>query len=272
MTQKPKEANPETAEFLGSVQMDGVEETETIETSPELEGQLNEEVKEEAPEPTKETSESKEEGSAPEEGKDAEVNSRVSKATAKNDESMKQMLTLFKNSPEKLDEVQQENPELFQRLEERYPDFMESIKPSEAPAETKEVSELTALLSEMMDKNDNEEINSWAKEKGVGQDDLTARFDLLKRRAKVMLTNNLVPDWSAAVEFAGEMVFPSTKSSGVDNGKLEQMGSQGSAAPLRTPAPTDDESQIDREAMAVTGVSKEDYDRYQSGDVEAPLS
>jgi len=135
--------------------------------------------------------------------------------------------------------------------------------------EVKEKDELQEMLTDLLDSNEKATMKSWASNHGIGDADYDSREALMKSRAKALLSNNLVPTWAEAVETAGSMVFPNTKGSNVNNGKLESMASQGANPSNRTPKPEDEASAVEKAAMRITGASKADVQNI-SDELHAP--
>lgn len=245
------------------LESEGSQEEETPEGQPE--GKT-----EEVQEPPKKESSEETGSTAKEDEKNVEIETRVSKATAKNDESLKSMLKLFKGKPEKLKELEENNPELFERIKQREPDFLNSLSPDE-PETPDEVEELSSLLKEMMDKEEKKDAKTWADAHEISDEDYEEREANMLRKARVLLKNSLVPNWDKAVEVAGGITFPHTASSGVSEGKLDDLGNSGTKVNKNIQKTNDDLDETDKESMVITGASEEEFNKYQQEEIGVPM-
>lgn len=195
------------------------------------------------------------------------IDAQVSKAVAKNDEGLKAMLSLLKDSPEKIAELKESNPEVYERLEKRFPD---DIK--QPTIETNTVNEigLADVVKNLLDNQEKTDMKVWAKENKVSDADLLAREDNLKQTAKILVREGLAKDFPSALLKAGPMVFPSTYSSGVDEEGIKKLEVQGAGGSNRVPSPGTSLSDIDKASIVMTGVTEEEYERYQNGPIPLP--
>lgn len=215
----------------------------------------------------KETAVKVEATNTPEEETNREIDRRVQQGVAKAKDDLSQVTALLANNPEKLQELKESNPDLYERLEIQVPD----LKGSLTPKTENDKSELAAMVTDLLDANDEASMTSWADDRGIGEADYTARKALLKSKAKVLMKEKLVPSWEDALNVAGGIVFPSTKTKIVDNTKLEKLGNQGAKSVNRVPSNDDGVSDIDKASMKITGVSQEEHEQYTSDDIALPM-
>jgi hypothetical protein len=191
-----------------------------------------------------------------------EVDSRVSKATAAADESLRQVLGLLADSPEKLERLRLESPDIYARLEQRVPEKLSKTAPTQSQAGPTMAGMLETLLRE----REQQDVIAWAAKKGIGEADLKARQAELEATARLLQKETSgIKDWQQAVEFAGSIVFPSTRTSPAVPPAIP--GGSSSSAPVRVPARPDEESEIDQAAMRATGASQDEVRKFTEGDI-----
>lgn len=244
-----------------STESNNVEGTQKQEATTVEEAAVNkEEVKEEGT-PKEEAAKN------PDDETNREIDRRVQKGVAKAKEDLKQVTSLLVSNPEKLKELKKNNPELYQRLESQVPELKGSLE----PATEQDKSELASMVTQLLDANDEASMQTWANSKSIPDADYEARKTELKSKAKILLKEKLVPDWDTALDVAGGIVFPSSKTKSVDSTKLEKLGNQGATTINKVPKSFDDMDALDKAAIEITGVSKEEYESYTSDEIALPL-
>lgn len=201
------------------------------------------------------------------EGADKEIAAAISKGTAKADRQLEQVLGLLKDSPEKIAELQESSPELYEKLERRFPD---AFNVTEVPVKESK-SELVSMLGDLLGAREVQDVESWRDNNNITEADFEPKQAEVVSRAKTLLAEKLVPTWEDAVRFAGEMAFPSSKSKPVNTKKLGKMKGQSVAGSNRVPVVSNDFDDDDKHIMDREGMNESDYKGALKGPIVAPF-
>jgi hypothetical protein len=275
---KPKEDKPVKAESNPIVENIKVEneqiEEEGAKDSPKPEGNQPE-----SKEPVKVESESKPEAKpdvkdsdkgqpvkVEPKADDKEIAAAISKANEKTSRELDLVAGLLRDNPEKLQELQEKEPKLFEKLQRRIPDLVIPEKEDETPAK---VSKLSEMLKALVKKDEERDFEDWRDMNGIADADFKERKAILEDNARTLYDEGVVKDWNQAIHFAGKIVFPHLDTKPVDNTKLSKLRGQSSTPSKVAPAKSG-MSEEDYAIMKREGMTEDDYKKTQTDEIFAP--
>ena len=197
----------------------------------------------------------------------AAISKAVSGATEKH---MKILEEVVRKLPkEELMELEERNPQLFNKLKNSIPEVFVEEEISAQPGNKAE--RLEKLIEAMVHSQEQAAFNEWRDNNAIGVEDYNKKSQEFEETAKTLFELETITDWNQALKLAGEIHFPHLSGKPVDTEKLARI--QGQRVSVSSMAPSSRGGEFTEEDYTIMrreGVTEAQYREALSGEILPP--
>lgn len=195
------------------------------------------------------------------------IQSAISQANEKTMKNLEEVVAML--PVEKLAELEESNPHLFNKLKQRIPEVLEN-KETYVPSDNK-ADKLEALLETILEAQEQSQIETWRESNKITKEDYLKRKQEFEETAKTLLELDKISDFDQALRLAGEIHFPHLVSTPVDISKLNKIQGQSVNTSNMAPSLTGGEfSDEDYSIMKRNSMTEDEYKAAMKGEIFAP--